>query len=77
MCISLMNTTACSDGIQINTVAASTVNTEIRVYPAEGPMPRVSEAPFDSALLEVVDHSRCRTMFAVQSHERITSMKTP
>ena len=29
-----------------------------------------------SALLEVVDHSRCRMMFAVQSHERITRKKT-
>ena len=52
MCISLMNTTTCSDDIQMNTVATSIVITEIRVYPAEGPMPRASEAPF--ALVDIV-----------------------
>ena len=59
MCISLMNTTACSDNIQMNTVAANTVITEIRVYPAEGPMPRASEAPF--ALVDIVRCSKSWT----------------
>ena len=59
MCISLMNTTACSDNIQMNTVAASTVITEIREYPAEGPMPRASEAPF--ALVDIVRFSKSWT----------------
>ena len=54
MCISLINTTACRDDIQTNTIAVSTVITEIREYPAEGPMPRASEAPF-----ALVDIARC------------------
>ena len=111
MCILLTNATTCRDDIQINTVKASTVITEIRMYPAEGPMPRASEAPF--ALVDIVHCSkswttvdvgrcsqcsptkgspgrrrdpggittrkkayRCRTMFAVQFHERITRKKT-
>ena len=53
MCISLMNATACRHDIQMDTVKAqSTVITEIRLYPAEGPMPRASEAPF--ALVDIV-----------------------
>ena len=59
MCISLMNTTACSDNIQMNKVAASTVITEIRVYPAVGPMPRASEAPF--ALVDIVRYLKSWT----------------
>ena len=59
MCISLMNTTACRDDIQMNTVAASTVITEIRMYPVEGPMPRASEAPF--ALVDIVRCSKSQT----------------
>ena len=47
MCIFLMNATACIDDIQIDTVKTqNTVIREIRLYPAEGPMPRASEAPF-------------------------------
>ena len=55
MCISLMNATACKHDIQIDTVRTqSAVITEIRMYPAEGPMPRASEA-----LLALVDIVRC------------------
>ena len=54
MCISLMNTTTCRDDIQTNTIAASTVITKIRMYLAEGPMPRASDAPF-----ALVDIARC------------------
>ena len=83
MCISLTNATTCRHDIQMDTVKAqSTVITEIRIYPAEGPMPRASEASF--ALVDIVRCSKlwttvdagCRTMFTVQSHERITRKKT-
>ena len=57
MCISLMNATACRDDIPINTVKAKiTVIRKIRMYPAEGPMPRTSEAPF--ALVDIVRCSK-------------------
>ena len=47
MCISLINATACIHDIQMDTVKAqNTVIIEIKVYPAEGPMSRASEAPF-------------------------------
>jgi len=60
MCISLTNNTTCRDDIQMNTVKTkSTVITEIRLYPAEGPMPRASEAPF--ALVDIVRCSKSRT----------------
>ena len=60
MCIFLMNATACIDDIQIDTVKIqNTIITEIRLYPAEGPMPRVSEAPF--ALVDIVRCSKSRT----------------
>ena len=60
MRISLTNATACRDGIQMNTVKAqSTVITDIRLYPAEGPMPRASEAPF--ALVDIVRCSKSWT----------------
>ena len=53
MCIFLMNATACIDDILIDTVRLqNTVITDIRLYPAEGPMPRASEAPF--ALVDIV-----------------------
>ena len=46
LCISLTNAIAYRDNIQINTVKAHiTVIRKIRLYPAEGPMPRASEAP--------------------------------
>ena len=82
MCIFLMNTTTCKDDILVNTVKTqSTEIIEIRLYPAEGPMPRASEAPF--ALVDIVRCSKSRTtvdvekMFIVQSHERITRKKAP
>ena len=60
MCISLTNATVCRDDIQMNTVKAqSTVITDIRVYPAEGPMPRASEALF--ALVDIVRCSKSWT----------------
>ena len=47
MCISLTNATAYKYDIPIDTISTqSTVIRELRVYPAEGPMPRASEAPF-------------------------------
>ena len=53
MCISLTNATACKDDILVNTVKTqSTEITEIRLYPAEGPIPRALEAPF--ALVDIV-----------------------
>ena len=52
MCISLTNAIACRDDIQINIVKAQIiVIRKIRLYPAEGPMPRASEAPF--ALVDI------------------------
>ena len=60
ICTSLTNATTCRDDIQMNTVKAqSTVITEIRLYPAEGPMPRASEAPF--ALVDIVCCSKSWT----------------
>ena len=60
MCIFLMNATACRHDIQIDTVKTqSTVITKIRLYPAEGPMPRASEAPF--ALVNIVRCSKSWT----------------
>ena len=60
MCASLMNATACRHDIQIDTVRTqSAVITEIRMYPAEDPMPRASEAPF--ALVDIVRCSKSRT----------------
>ena len=60
ICISLMNATACIYDIQMDTVKVqSTVITEIRLYPAEGPMPRASEAPF--ALVDIVRCSKLWT----------------
>ena len=60
MCISLTNATACKYDIQIDTVRTqSAVITELRLYPAEGPMPRTSEAPF--ALIDIVRCSKSWT----------------
>ena len=59
MCISVIKATACKDDIQMNTVKTSTVIIEIRLYPAEGPMPRALEAPF--ALVDIVRCSKSRT----------------
>ena len=63
MCIYifLMNATTCIDDILIDTVRIqNTVTTEIRLYPAEGPMPRASEAPF--TLDDIVRCSKSRTI---------------
>ena len=55
MCISLTNATAYRHDIQIDIVRTqNAVITKIRMYPAEGPMPRTSEAPF-----ALVDIARC------------------
>ena len=46
---------------------------QLGLYPKEGPVPKAPTAPFTlrhGVLLEVVDLSRCRKMFAVQSRER-------
>ena len=60
MCIFLMNAIACIDDVLIDTVRIqNTVIREIRLYPAEGPMPRASEAPF--ALVDIVRCSKSRT----------------
>ena len=60
MCISLTNATACRHDIQMDTVRTqSAVITEIRLYPTEGPMPRVSEAPF--VLVDIVHCSKSWT----------------
>ena len=57
MCIFLINTTTCRDDILVNIVKTqSTEITEIRLYPAKGPMPRASEAPF--ALVNIVRCSK-------------------
>jgi len=64
MCIFLMNTTTCKDDILVNTVKTQSIEiTEIRLYPAEGPMLRASEAPF--ALVDIVRCSKSRTTVGV------------
>ena len=61
MCISLTNATACKYDIQIDIVRTqSAVITELRLYPAKGPMPRASEAPF--ALVDIVRCSKSWTI---------------
>ena len=66
MCISLMKATTCKYDILIDTVRTqSIVITDIRVYLAEGPMPRASEAPFAPDIVRcskswtTVDVGRC------------------
>ena len=60
MCISLTNATAYRHDIQMDTVRTQrAVIIEIRLYPAEGPMPRASEAPF--ALVDIVRCSKSWT----------------
>ena len=60
ICISLTNVTACRHDIQIDTVRTqNAVITKIRMYPAEGPMPRAWEAPF--ALINIVRCSKSWT----------------
>ena len=60
MCIFLMNATACIDDILITTARIqNTIIIEIRLYPVEGPMPKVSEALF--ALVDIVRCSKSWT----------------
>jgi len=57
MYISLTNATTCTYDIQIDTVRTqNAVITKIRMYPAEGPMPRALEAPI--ALVDIVRCSK-------------------
>ena len=76
MCIFVMNTTACRDDILVNTVKTqSTEITEIRLYPAEGPMPRASEAPFAQDIVRclkswtTVDAGRCSQYSPTNGHQ--------
>ena len=73
MCISLMNATACIDDILIDTVRIqNTIITEIRLFPAEGPMPRTSEALF--ALVDIVRCSKSRTIVDVGRSSQCSPM---
>ena len=66
MCISLTNATACRYDIQMDTIKTqSKVITEMRLYPAEGPISRASEAPF--ALVDIV---RCSKSWTTVDAER-------
>ena len=77
MCISLMNATACIHGIQMDTVKAqNTVIIEIKLYPAEGPMPRASEAPFTLVNIvrcakscTAIDGGRCSQCSPTNGHQ--------
>ena len=76
MCISLTNATACKYDILIDTVSTqSTVITEIRVYPAEGPMSRISETPFAPDIVRcskswtTVDTGRCSQCSPTNNHQ--------
>jgi hypothetical protein len=72
MCISLTEATTCKNDTSIEIVSTqSTINRELRMYPEEVPCRGIggSIRTRYSALLEVMDHSRCRKRFAVQSHE--------
>ena len=75
MCISLTKATACKYDIPIDTVSTqSTVIREFRVYPAEGPMPRASEAPFAPDIVRcsksctTVDAGRCSQCSPTNGH---------
>ena len=75
MCISLTNATACKYDIPIDTVSTqSTVIGELRVYLAEGPMPRASEAPFTPDIVRcskswtTVDAGRCSQCSPMNDH---------
>ena len=76
MCISLTNATACKYDIPIDTVSMqSMVIRELRVYPAEGPMPRASEAPFAPDIVRcskswtTVDAGRCSQCSPTNGHQ--------
>ena len=77
LCIFLMNATAYRHDLQIDTVRTqSTVITEIRLYPAEGPMPRASEAPFTPDIVHyskswtTVDAGRCSQCSPTNGHKK-------
>ena len=77
MCISLTNATVCIYDLLIDTVSSqSTVITEIRVYPAEGPMPRASEAPFAPDIVRcskswtTVDVGMCSQCSPTNGHQK-------
>jgi hypothetical protein len=76
MCISLTNVTACKYDIPIDTVSTqSTLIRELKVYPAESPMPRASEAPFAPDIVRclkswtTVDAGRCSPCSPTNSHQ--------
>ena len=76
MCISLTNVTVCKYDILIDIVSTqSTVITEIRVYPAEGHMPRALEALFAPDIVRyskswtTVDAGRCSQCSPMNSHQ--------
>ena len=80
MCISLTNATTCKYAILIDTVRTQiTVITEIRVYPAEGPMPRVSEAPFAPDIVRcskswtTIDAGRCSQCSPTNGDQKVDS----
>ena len=75
MYISLTNATSCKYDIQIDTVRTqSAVITELKLYPAEGPMPRASEAPFAPDIVRclkswtTVDAGRCSQCSPTNGH---------
>jgi len=75
MCISLTNATACKYDELINIVSTqSTVITELRIYPVDGPMPRASEAPFAPDIVccskswTTVDAGRCSQCSPTNDH---------
>jgi hypothetical protein len=75
MCILLTNATECKYDILIDTISMqSTVIRELRVYPAEGPMPRASEAPFAPDIVRcskswtTVDVGRCSPCSPMNGH---------
>ena len=76
MCISLTNATSCKYDIPIDTISTqSTIIRKLRVYPAEGPMPRASEAPFALDIVRcskswtTVDAGRCSQCSPTNGHQ--------
>ena len=76
MCISLTNAISCKSDIQIDTVSTqSMVITELRVYLAEGPMPRASDAPFAPDIVHcskswtTIDVGRCSQCSPTNGHQ--------
>ena len=76
ICISLTKATSRKYDIPIDIISMqSTVIREFRVYPAEGPMPRASEAPFAQDIVRcskswtTVDAGRCSQCSPTNSHQ--------